>query len=1280
MMRKDLRNEIDLLKASVAGNSGAFEDVVIQYQSLVCAITYSATGNIERSEELAQETFVKAWRDISQLKDLAKFKAWLCAIARTTIQGHFRRSQRDPLKNSVSIDTASDTPSDQLQPIDAAISKEQQTLVDGALQQLPEEYRQPLILFYRCEQSTKAVSQALDLSENSVRQRLHRGRKMLKNQLSGLIETTLSRTAPNRTFTTAVMASVAALSAKTAITAATAAGIVGASTASTGVTTVTTAVVGTLTAKLITAAAVIAMATGVAVTYKHMRSAPSTQDANSAVAASVDQQSAQSTGQSVMPGQDAPEMAASPVSVDMEIDAVEPAPAQQTIISKQGEADAAPHASSQTLKVKVIDRQTLLPLSNAKVRTYPKHNPNHYVTDATGVATIDFGKVRPTNLNLFVGAGDYTPMSISFNPSTMPVVPADFQFELSSGIPITGHVQKHSDGTSIEGALIKVGYMPHDATHTVPRFDLRDCEHVTGEDGNWTCYKTPEDLEDLSVSVTHPDFAEKRLWHSSIGKYELAKRYVHAIMTPGYNITGVVMDPQGIPIRNASVYLGESRYFSGDEVLKTDSQGLFEFLHRTPSNDRAVVSVQADGYAPELLSLDMTPDLSPSEIILTPAETLSLRVVDIHGNPIKRAKINLGKWRDYQSLKFLGTIDPDRFKYTDSTGRFKWTNAPADEIEMVIGKKGYMYFSKTPLMASAEEHEITLYRPIHVSGHVIDAETRAPIEQFKLIPGIESIGRPGNIVFQSSVGWLKACTNGKYAYDFTSPGLSYGIQIVAEGYVPAFSETLYGDQQDVSLDFKLQRGVGPTGFVSTRGGKAVQDAQVCLVTGHSRVENGQIYNKRYQIVTASDANGLFSFAAQNQAYPIMALADEGFAYVTVEEFAQTNEIVLEPWARVTGDFYVGTKPAQDKLLRLSCLDAMRHNSGITGENNAVTDKEGIFSFDKVIPGRVRLYRETYEVEPGQTLELNLGGHGRTVIGKVTGPEGQLVFGSRYYSDIGIHSVTNEIPAELLPRPDDFERMTYTQTMAWFAEFAQTQEAQDLGAKIEAYQGSSQRYSISYGGLFAERPFTVENVPPGRYVYRGRVRSKGADSAIDYDDVVASLYYGFEVPDFTEDTDFDTPLDLGVIEMKQGALDIGTHAPDFEIAGVHGGSISYSDYIGKTLLLTFYNPYQLGDQAEEWTFYKAIYDEHKGHADFEMLGVYLQMPAYAAIAAKHLEALNMHWAHGIAAQHESRISFEYDVKNLPYTVLIDSKGIVRAVDPEIDSLKEILRDSLYGLSN
>jgi hypothetical protein len=83
----DTTSEAQLLWASVAGSKDAFGTVVRRYQALVCAVTYSATGDIGTSEELAQETFLRAWRNLRQLEDPGWFRAWLCTIALTGIVG-----------------------------------------------------------------------------------------------------------------------------------------------------------------------------------------------------------------------------------------------------------------------------------------------------------------------------------------------------------------------------------------------------------------------------------------------------------------------------------------------------------------------------------------------------------------------------------------------------------------------------------------------------------------------------------------------------------------------------------------------------------------------------------------------------------------------------------------------------------------------------------------------------------------------------------------------------------------------------------------------------------------------------------------------------------------------------------------------------------------------------------------------------------------------------------------------------------------------------------------
>lgn len=203
--------ETELLQASLTGSTDAFGQIVARYQSLICAITYSATGDLAKSQELAQETFLRAWKSLSQLRDLSRFRTWLCRIAKNVVNRSIRKrrfdviNQAEQLENAALVTTTGPDPSEQ------AISREQQEVVWRALENVPEVYRDPMVLFYRRQQSVSQVAKDLDLSESAVKQRLSRGRKLLRTEVASLVEDVLGRTGPTSFFTAAVVAALPGL-------------------------------------------------------------------------------------------------------------------------------------------------------------------------------------------------------------------------------------------------------------------------------------------------------------------------------------------------------------------------------------------------------------------------------------------------------------------------------------------------------------------------------------------------------------------------------------------------------------------------------------------------------------------------------------------------------------------------------------------------------------------------------------------------------------------------------------------------------------------------------------------------------------------------------------------------------------------------------------------------------------------------------------------------------------------------------------------------------------
>jgi RNA polymerase sigma factor (sigma-70 family) len=218
-------SDAQLVEWSLTGDRDAFAQIVERYKSLVCSITYGATGSLAWSEDLAQETFVTAWKELPALREPSKLRSWLCAITRNLLGKELRRRGHEPMDAAESLDAIYDSAAPEPSPASEAISREEEAILWRALHRIPEAYREPMILFYRKEESVERVATELELSQDAVKQRLSRGRKMLADEVAGFIETTLRRTTPGKAFTLGVLGALPAmtLSAKAATVGATAA-------------------------------------------------------------------------------------------------------------------------------------------------------------------------------------------------------------------------------------------------------------------------------------------------------------------------------------------------------------------------------------------------------------------------------------------------------------------------------------------------------------------------------------------------------------------------------------------------------------------------------------------------------------------------------------------------------------------------------------------------------------------------------------------------------------------------------------------------------------------------------------------------------------------------------------------------------------------------------------------------------------------------------------------------------------------------------------------------
>lgn len=187
--------ESDVLLAS-EGDEAAFRRLVDGSANTVCSIALAIVRNVHASEDVAQEVFLAAWANLKKLRNPASFLPWLRQVTRN--QAHlWQRSHGRELADEATLASALDarpTAADHL------LADEERRELNEALDRLPDDAREVLILYYREESSSRQVALLLGISEEAVRQRLSRARGLLREEMLNRFAATVTRTAPGAAF------------------------------------------------------------------------------------------------------------------------------------------------------------------------------------------------------------------------------------------------------------------------------------------------------------------------------------------------------------------------------------------------------------------------------------------------------------------------------------------------------------------------------------------------------------------------------------------------------------------------------------------------------------------------------------------------------------------------------------------------------------------------------------------------------------------------------------------------------------------------------------------------------------------------------------------------------------------------------------------------------------------------------------------------------------------------------------------------------------------------
>jgi RNA polymerase sigma-70 factor (ECF subfamily) len=178
--------KVDALKA---GSEHAFRCLFEQERERLQHFVRKIVDDADEAENIVQETFAEAYRQIGDFRGEAKVSTWLFSIARHLAYGHLRKAKRHSYKEHDAIEFLQAQQSDASTVTQEAVERsERKHIVHDALQELPEHYRRVVQLRDLEEKSTTETAEQLGLTEVNVRVRLHRARKTLREHLCDRME------------------------------------------------------------------------------------------------------------------------------------------------------------------------------------------------------------------------------------------------------------------------------------------------------------------------------------------------------------------------------------------------------------------------------------------------------------------------------------------------------------------------------------------------------------------------------------------------------------------------------------------------------------------------------------------------------------------------------------------------------------------------------------------------------------------------------------------------------------------------------------------------------------------------------------------------------------------------------------------------------------------------------------------------------------------------------------------------------------------------------------
>lgn len=186
----DIKEEEKIVKQLKSGDFSNYDKIVESYKNRVFGMAYKFTNDYNETQDLAQEVFLKIYRQIKNFREESKLSTWIYRISINTCLDWKKKKNRlksinfSNMVNEENKDQNIDIKDESMLPDEIIIKGEDQKQVHKLIYELSNKYKTVLIMYHFNEMSYKDIATALNIPQRTVETRLYRARRTLKDKIS----------------------------------------------------------------------------------------------------------------------------------------------------------------------------------------------------------------------------------------------------------------------------------------------------------------------------------------------------------------------------------------------------------------------------------------------------------------------------------------------------------------------------------------------------------------------------------------------------------------------------------------------------------------------------------------------------------------------------------------------------------------------------------------------------------------------------------------------------------------------------------------------------------------------------------------------------------------------------------------------------------------------------------------------------------------------------------------------------------------------------------------